>query len=65
MSNYYIGGVEEKFIALVEKKLLSRSHPDKIIKILKLLLDDESEEFVIRLWKKLVLEHLKLQNGLV
>lgn len=65
MSNYYIGGVEEKFIALVEKKLLSRSHPDKIIKILKLLLDDESEEFVIRLWKKLVLEHLKLHNGLV
>lgn len=40
MSNYYIGGVEEKFIALVEKKLLSRSHPDKIIKILKQLLDD-------------------------
>ena len=35
----YMGGVEEKFIALVLKKLLSRSHPDKIIKILKNLLD--------------------------
>jgi RNA-binding protein 25 len=65
MSNEYMGGVEEKFIALVEKKLLSRSHPDKIIKILKQLLDDDSEEFVIKLWKKLVLEYLKLQNGLV
>lgn len=65
MSNYYMGGVEEKFIALVEKKLLSRSHPDKIIKILKQLLDDDSEEFVVRLWKKLCLEYLKLENGLV
>ena len=37
MSNEYMGGVEEKFIALVEKKLLSRSHPDKIIKIMKIL----------------------------
>lgn len=43
MSNEYMGGVEEKFIALVEKKLLSRSHPDKIIKIMKQLLDDDSE----------------------
>jgi RNA-binding protein 25 len=49
----------------VEKKLLSRSHPDKIIKIMKQLLDDDSEEFVIKLWKKLVLEYLKLQNGLI
>lgn len=65
MSNEYMGGVEEKFIALVEKKLLSRSHPDKIIKILKQLLDDDSEEFVIKLWKKLALEHLKLKNGMV
>jgi len=64
-SDEYIGGVEEKFIALVEKKLLSRSHPDKIIKVLKQLLDDDSEEFVVRLWKKLVLEYLKLENGLV
>jgi RNA-binding protein 25 len=50
----YIGGVEEKFIALVEKRLLSRSHPDKVIKVLKHLLDDDSEEFVIKLWKKLI-----------
>ena len=64
MSNEYMGGVEEKFIALVEKKLLSRSHPDKIIKILKQLLDDDSEEFVIKLWKKLALEHIKLKNGM-
>lgn len=64
MSNEYMGGVEDKFISLVEKKLFSRSHPDKIIKILKQLLDDDAEEFVIRLWKRLVLEHLKLQNGL-
>jgi hypothetical protein len=42
MSEYYMGGVEEKFIALVEKKLLSRSHPDRIIKILKQLLDEDS-----------------------
>lgn len=65
MSNEYMGGVQEKFIALVEKKLLSKSHPDKIIKILKQLLDDDSEEFVIKLWKKLVLEYLKLQNDLL
>ena len=50
-----MGGVEEKFIALVEKKLLSQTPPDKIIKILRQLLDDDSEEFVIRLWKKLAL----------
>lgn len=49
----------------MEKKLLSRSHPDKIIKILKQLLDDDSEEFVIKLWKKLALEHLKLKNQMV
>lgn len=65
MSNHYMGGVEEKFIALVEKKLLSQSHPDKIIKILVRLLDVDAEEFVIRLWKKLCLEYLKLENGLV
>ena len=65
MSNEYMGGVEEKFIALVEKKLLSRSHPDKIIKIMKQLLDDDSEQFVIKLWKKLVLEYMKLQNELI
>ncbi len=41
-SDYYMGGVEEVFIALVEKKLFSRSHPDKIIKVLKNLLDDDS-----------------------
>lgn len=40
---------------MVEKKLLSRSHPDKIIKILKSLLDDDAEQFVVRLWKKIVL----------
>jgi hypothetical protein len=55
MSNEYIGGVEEKFIALVEKKLFSQSHPDKIIKVLGKLLDVDAEEFVIRLWKKLCL----------
>ena len=65
MSNEYIGGVEQKFIALVEKKLLSRSHPDKIIKIMKQLLDEDSEQFVIKLWKKLVLEYMKLQNGFI
>jgi RNA-binding protein 25 len=64
MSNEYMGGVEEKFIALVEKKLLSQTPPDKIIKILRQLLDDDSEEFVIRLWKKLALEVLKLERGL-
>ena len=64
MSNEYMGGVEEKFIALVEKKLLSRTHPDKIIKILRPLLDDDAEEFVVRLWKKLVLEYLKVEEGL-
>ena len=64
MSNEYMGGVEEKFIALVEKKLLSRTHPDKIIKILRQLLDEDSEEFVLRLWKKLVLEYLKIEHGL-
>ena len=64
-SSYYMGTVEEKFIALVEKKLFSRSHPDKITKIMKALIDDDSEEFVIKLWKTLVLETLKLEAGLV
>lgn len=65
MSIEYMGAVEEIFIGLVEKKLLSRSHPDKIIKILKKLLDNDSEEFVIRLWKKVVLEYMRLERGLV
>lgn len=31
---------------------------------MKQLLDDDSEEFVIKLWKKLALQHLKLKKGL-
>jgi hypothetical protein len=30
---------------------------------MKQLLDDDSEEFVIKLWKKLALEDLKLKKG--
>jgi hypothetical protein len=42
-------------VALVEKKIFSRSHPDKIIKIISQLIDEDAEEFVIKLWKTLVL----------
>ena len=51
----YMGSMEEKFVGLVEKKIFSRSHPDKIIKIISQLIDEDAEEFVIKLWKKIVL----------
>lgn len=38
----YMGSVEEKFIAIVEKKLFSRSHPEKIIKIMTQLIDEDA-----------------------
>lgn len=47
---------------MVEKKLFSRSHPDKIIRIMAQLIDDDAEEFVLKLWKALVLEDLKLKH---
>lgn len=61
----YMGSVEEKFIAMVEKKLFSKSHPEKIIKIMAQLIDVDAEEFVVKLWKALVLEDLKLKNDLI
>lgn len=64
-SSIYMGSVEEKFVALVEKRLFSQSRPEKIIKVMKGLIDVDAEEFVVKLWRALILEDLKLKNGLV
>lgn len=34
-----MGSVEEKFIALVEKRLFSKSKPEKVIKVMESLID--------------------------
>ncbi len=58
-----MGEIETNFINMIENQLVKRSYPEKIIKRLSDLLGDETEEFVIKLWKVLIFEQIKLQNG--
>lgn len=59
-----MGEVEDSFINVIESRLFKSSEPEKIVRKLSELLDDEAEDFVIKLWKVLIFELLKLKNGI-
>lgn len=43
---------------------MKSSSPEKIMRNLRELLEDDAEDFVIKLWKVLIFELIKLKNGI-
>lgn len=55
----YLGEEEETLIDFIITKLKQRSPPSAILKELKLVLDDDAEIFVLKLWRMLAFHGLK------
>ncbi|CAD8141900.1 unnamed protein product [Paramecium pentaurelia] len=62
----YLSQEERVFIDAIIKRLFNREKPQTIInKVVKKVLDDDSEQFVIRMWKMIIFELRKLERGLI
>lgn len=61
----YMGEVEDNFINIIEIRLVKSSRPERIVRDLRELLEEEAEDFVVKLWKMLIFELLKLKNGIL
>ncbi|KAJ0392479.1 hypothetical protein P43SY_004010 [Pythium insidiosum] len=55
----YVGEEDETMIDFVLKKLTQHAAPDEILKELHVVLEDDAEEFVKLLWRKLAFEALR------
>ena len=55
----YLGEEEETLIAFILSKLSSRCNPNDLFNELTAVLDDDAEQFVIKLWRMLIFSVLK------
>eukprot|EP00331_Platyophrya_macrostoma_P020680 CAMPEP_0176468914 /NCGR_PEP_ID=MMETSP0127-20121128/39426_1 /TAXON_ID=938130 /ORGANISM="Platyophrya macrostoma, Strain WH" /LENGTH=603 /DNA_ID=CAMNT_0017862673 /DNA_START=84 /DNA_END=1895 /DNA_ORIENTATION=+ len=60
----YIGDEEINFINMILKKLVNKESPKEIIKKVSIVLEDDAEEFVIKMWRMIIFELLKLESNI-
>eukprot|EP00828_Plagiopyla_frontata_P006461 TRINITY_DN1281_c0_g1_i3.p1 TRINITY_DN1281_c0_g1~~TRINITY_DN1281_c0_g1_i3.p1 ORF type:complete len:482 (-),score=108.32 TRINITY_DN1281_c0_g1_i3:64-1509(-) len=60
----YIGAEEETFIQMIYKQILSQETPEKIEQKVEKVLDEDAEDFVIKMWRMIIFELLKVEAGL-
>ena len=61
----YIGEEEPSLVDFMCTKLLARSPPDNILHDVSMVLDDEAEVFVVKMWRLLIYETEAKKIGLV
>ncbi|XP_028409623.1 RNA-binding protein 25-like [Dendronephthya gigantea] len=61
----YIGEEEPSLVDFMCTKLLARSQPDSILHDVSMVLDDEAEVFVVKMWRLLIYETEAKKIGLV
>ena len=59
----YLGTDEENVINLIMKKVKKKSPPQEIEDKMETVLQDEAEDFVVKMWKILAFEQLKIESG--
>jgi len=62
-SKEYIGQEEAEFVNIILKRLANRESPQNILKRVEKLLDEDAEDFVMKLWRMLIFESLKLEHA--
>lgn len=61
----YMGGVEEQqLVSMIIKYLNARILPKQMKSKVESFLDEEAEEFVMKLWQALIFENMKVDEGL-
>ena len=65
MVKKYLGQEEESMVSMVLKKLQQKVQPKILIQEIEKILDDDSEEFVQKLWQTLIFEDMKGREGLL
>ena len=61
----YLGSEEEAVINLIVKKVKKKCPPQEIEDKMETVLKNEAEDFVMKMWKILVFEQLKVTHGLI
>jgi len=61
-SKEWLGQEELSFVELIVKKIVQRCSPDKLVKHVYKVLDDESEKFIATLWRMMIFETLKYER---
>lgn len=61
----YIGEEEASLVEYICQKVVGRSSPRTILEDVQMVLDDEAEVFVVKMWRLLVYETEAKKNGLV
>lgn len=61
----YLGSEEETVINLIVTKVKKKCPPQEIEDKMETFLEKDAEEFVVKMWKLLVFEQLKIENNLV
>jgi len=61
----YIGEEEQSLVEYICQKVVGRSSPRTILEDVQMVLDDEAEVFVVKMWRLLVYETEAKKNGLV
>lgn len=61
----YIGEEEQSLVEYICQKVIGRSSPRTILEDVQMVLDDEAEVFVVKMWRLLVYETEAKKNGLV
>jgi len=62
-SKEYIGQEEAEFVNIILKRLANRDSPQQVLKRVEKLLDEDAEDFVMKLWRMLIFESLKLEHA--
>ena len=63
-SKEYLQEEQIDFVNMVIKKLNSKNNPEKVQKHIENILDEESEQFTVKLWRFIIFEVLKIKNGI-
>eukprot|EP01038_Epipyxis_sp_PR26KG_P008587 gene8587-11602_t len=58
----YLGEEEESLTTFIIMKLNSRCQPQELLEELSMVLDEDSEQFVLKLWRMLIFYSLKVQH---
>jgi len=61
----YLHQEELGIVNLILKKVKSKNPPQEIEDKIAMVLENETEDFVVKMWKILVFEQLKIENGII
>ena len=61
----YVGAEEESIINLIVKKVKKKCPPQEIEDKMESIIEKEAEDFVMKMWRILVFEQLKIEKNLV